>query len=257
MREFIAAFGIILFLFLFVYYLIPVSITYYVMFIRNRSKWAKKRIRFEFPSPKSIRHEIKWSLVTVLIFSALTMLVYHFAKLGYTALYYEIRGYGWIYFVGSPLVAALLHDTYYYWVHRFMHHKRIFKYVHRIHHRSLNPTPWAIYSFHPTEAILTYLIFPLLIFFLPLHPIALGALLLHNLVVNIGGHTGFELASKFYAKHWLLKYNNVVTFHDMHHTNTRCNYGLYFNIWDRIMNTVHPDFETEFSEVKRRANDRR
>ncbi|MGL1488967.1 sterol desaturase family protein, partial [Vibrio parahaemolyticus] len=34
-----------------------------------------------------------------------------------------------------------------------MHNKRIFKYVHLVHHHSTNPSPWAAYAFHPLEAV--------------------------------------------------------------------------------------------------------
>jgi sterol desaturase/sphingolipid hydroxylase (fatty acid hydroxylase superfamily) len=35
----------------------------------------------------------------------------------------------------------------------------------------------------------------------------------------------------------------------MHHRLVKCNYGLYFNIWDRLMGTNHPDYEKSFNEV--------
>jgi sterol desaturase/sphingolipid hydroxylase (fatty acid hydroxylase superfamily) len=35
----------------------------------------------------------------------------------------------------------------------------------------------------------------------------------------------------------------------MHHRLVKCNYGLYFNIWDRLMGTNHPDYEKSYNEV--------
>jgi sterol desaturase/sphingolipid hydroxylase (fatty acid hydroxylase superfamily) len=35
----------------------------------------------------------------------------------------------------------------------------------------------------------------------------------------------------------------------MHHRLTRCNYGLYFNIWDRLMKTNHPEYEKSYDKV--------
>ena len=29
----------------------------------------------------------------------------------------------------------------------------------------------------------------------------------------------------------------------MHHRLVKCNYGLYFNFWDRVMKTNHPHYE--------------
>jgi sterol desaturase/sphingolipid hydroxylase (fatty acid hydroxylase superfamily) len=33
----------------------------------------------------------------------------------------------------------------------------------------------------------------------------------------------------------------------------RGNYGLYFNVWDRLMGTNHKDYETCFQEVTSRT----
>jgi sterol desaturase/sphingolipid hydroxylase (fatty acid hydroxylase superfamily) len=30
-----------------------------------------------------------------------------------------------------------------------------------------------------------------------------------------------------------------VTHHDQHHRHARCNYGVHFTLWDRIMGTLH------------------
>jgi lathosterol oxidase len=38
----------------------------------------------------------------------------------------------------------------------------------------------------------------------------------------------------------------------MHHQYFRGNYGLYFNIWDRMMGTNHPDYEKRFYAVTTR-----
>ena len=57
--------------------------------------------------------------------------------------------------------------------------------------------------------------------------------------MNVLGHLGFELYPKGFTTHWLGKWNNTSTHHNMHHKYYNCNYGLYFNIWDRIMGTNH------------------
>ena len=35
----------------------------------------------------------------------------------------------------------------------------------------------------------------------------------------------------------------------MHHTNVKYNFGLYFNFWDKIMHTNHPNYEDNFDKV--------
>jgi sterol desaturase/sphingolipid hydroxylase (fatty acid hydroxylase superfamily) len=46
---------------------------------------------------------------------------------------------------------------------------------------------------------------------------------------------------------------NTPTNHVMHHEKLRGNYGLYFNVWDRLMGTNHKDYEKRFEEVVTRV----
>jgi sterol desaturase/sphingolipid hydroxylase (fatty acid hydroxylase superfamily) len=43
----------------------------------------------------------------------------------------------------------------------------------------------------------------------------------------------------------------------MHHHYSKGNYGLYFNFWDRLMGTNHPNYEKEFLKVAKRAKDQK
>jgi sterol desaturase/sphingolipid hydroxylase (fatty acid hydroxylase superfamily) len=45
---------------------------------------------------------------------------------------------------------------------------------------------------------------------------------------------------------WVL---NSITHHAQHHEKFHANYGLYFNVWDRLMGTNHRDYERRFAEV--------
>lgn len=35
----------------------------------------------------------------------------------------------------------------------------------------------------------------------------------------------------------------------MHHEKMRGNYGLYFNFWEHLIGTNHPDYESRFRAV--------
>src|SRR5262249_47397202 len=66
-------------------------------------------------------------------------------------------------------------------------------------------------------------------------------------LVNTSGHTGYELVPRAVSGHWLLKWFNTVTHHDDHHTNTRVNFGVFFNLWDRWMGTFQGEDSRERS----------
>ena len=43
----------------------------------------------------------------------------------------------------------------------------------------------------------------------------------------------------------------TVTHHDLHHSESRWNFGLYFTWWDRWMGTEHPRYKEEFRKNAR------
>jgi sterol desaturase/sphingolipid hydroxylase (fatty acid hydroxylase superfamily) len=164
-------------------------------------------------------------------------------------MYFDVSKHGWLYLAGSSILIIFFYDTYYYWLHRFMHLKWVFPWVHKTHHLSHTPSPWATLAFNPPETVLEFAIYPLMLFLVPLHPIALGCFVLYNIILNTAGHIGFEIVPHSHFRHPLLKFSLTVTHHDMHHSKINCNYGIYFSIWDRIMGTNHKDYEKTFDQV--------
>lgn len=85
---------------------------------------------------------------------------------------------------------------------------------------------------------------------MPIHPMALLFLSFWSMVWNITGHLGYEIFPKNFASHWFWGWFNTSTHHNMHHQGAKYNYGLYFNIWDRLMHTNHPNYLKAFDKVK-------
>jgi lathosterol oxidase len=221
----------------------------YVLF---RKRWFHRKIVPGFPSGRSIRRELWYSLRTVVIFGLVGALTIFAVRQGWTQMYRHFNDHSRLWFGVSILLGILLHDTYFYWTHRLMHHPRLFKIFHRGHHRSTNPTPWAAYAFDPLEALVHALIFPIIVFTFPIHPGAFGLIMLWQITFNVIGHTGYEFHPGWMMNTWLGKFLNTPTNHAMHHESMHGNYGLYFNFWDRLMRTNHTDYETRFHEVTQR-----
>ena len=220
-------------------------------FFRNR--WFHRKIIARFPQRSDVRRELGYSLMTLVIFGAMGAGTIALSWAGYTQMYWKIpeRGLGW--FFGSVVCAIFLHDTYFYWTHRLMHHRRLFPLFHRVHHLSTNPSPWAAYAFAPAEAVVEAGIFPVVALAMPIHPAAFGLVMLWQIVFNVAGHTGFEFHPRWLMDSPLRYLLNTPTNHVMHHEKMRGNYGLYFNLWDRLMGTNHPEYEARFREVTSRA----
>ncbi|MEO8350464.1 MAG: sterol desaturase family protein [Chthoniobacteraceae bacterium] len=121
-----------------------------------------------------------------------------------------------------------------------------------MHHLSHNPTPWAAYSFAPAEAVIEAGIFPLAVIVMPMHPFAFMLFMGWQLTYNVFEHTGYEIYPRRLMDTWLGKVLNTPTNHTLHHEFMRGNYGLYFNVWDRLMGTNHEQYEARSREVTAR-----
>lgn len=233
-------------------YLIFGGLAYGLFYIWRKREWFYKKIQQKYPEPKRIWHEVKYSFSSMAIFAGLSILLRVLTSAGYTQVYTDVAERGWLYLIFSTAVFVLIHDTYFYWTHRLMHHPLLFKHVHKVHHMSHNPTPWAAFSFHPLEALVEFSVVPIVIMLMPLHPIAIVLFGLYMILLNVLGHLGFEVLPSGFTKHKLLGWHNTSTHHNMHHKHVNCNYGLYFNIWDRLMRTNHAKYHSTFEQVATR-----
>ena len=225
--AFIAVFG----------YFLPAGQLYFRYRIRLAGKVESQRIQPRNPASGQVAREIKLSLVTIAIFAAMSTGLFELYKAGKTSIYTHFHDYPLYYLPASLVISLFIHDAYFYWLHRFMHWKRVFKYLHLGHHRSVCPTPFAIYAFQPPEAVLQFCGVSALVIFLPMHPIVLLGFLWYDTLINTAGHTGYEMVPQAVSRNWFYTGFNTVTHHDTHHTNMKVNFGAFFNIWDRWMGT--------------------
>jgi sterol desaturase/sphingolipid hydroxylase (fatty acid hydroxylase superfamily) len=143
----------------------------------------------------------------------------------------------------------LMHDTYFYWTHRLMHHPRLFRYFHLVHHQSTNPSPWAAYAFHPLEAIVEVGIFVVFLFTIPIHTTHIVLFFLLSIIYNVYGHLGWELYPKGFNTSLIGRWINTSVSHNQHHKYFKGNYGLYFLFWDRWMNTLRVEYDEAFEKA--------
>jgi lathosterol oxidase len=230
-------------------YLLFTGAFYLIFYVWKNKKYWYSKIQQRYPERKNIIHEIKYSFLTMCIFGGVIVLTIWAGKNGLTRVYTPINKYGYGYYFFSIGLMIVLHDTYFYWTHRLLHWKPLFKLAHKTHHLSTNPTPFAAYAFHPLEALVEIGIIPLIAFTIPHHTSAITVFSLYALFLNVMGHLGYELFPKGFASHRLFKWHNTSTHHNMHHRLVKYNYGLYFNFWDRVMHTNHPKYEESFNDV--------
>ena len=238
----------VIFAIVFVRYLV-VSGAYHYMFFHVFGRHFRSRyLNQPSISGKQAKLEIWRSALTSAIFALSGMALLILWQKGWTKIYLDWSDYPWCYHPLSILLALLLHETYYYWLHRWMHLPKVYPWAHKWHHDSIKTSSFTSFSFHPVESLLQAIVIPLLILFLPLHIYALFFLLFLMTISGTINHASVEVYPKGFEKHWLGKWLIGATHHDLHHKRFRFNFGLYFTFWDKWMGTESPGFEKAFRE---------
>ncbi|TNE69711.1 MAG: fatty acid hydroxylase family protein [Bacteroidetes bacterium] len=228
-----------------------------LFYLWKKRDWLYLKIQQRYPRKADYWREAGYSALTALIFGLVAALMLGTPLRAYTLLYTDVAEYGVPYLILSVVLVIVLHDTYFYWMHRLMHHPKLYRYIHLVHHKSVNPSPWAAYSFHPVEAVIEAGILPLVLFLMPLHPIAIMAFVTIMLWFNVYGHLGYELFPKWMYDHPLGRWLNTSVYHNLHHERFHGNYSLYFTFWDRVMGTMRTDNEAKLAEVQDRITQHR
>ncbi|MBV9995801.1 MAG: sterol desaturase family protein [Caulobacteraceae bacterium] len=234
----ILLFTLILTVIIAVRYLAAAGAVYAWIWMRPPEKVSGRRLNRDPPRPKLVAQEIRLSLLSSWIYALPAVFVFEVWWLfGGTKIYLDVGQYGWPWFIASGFVYLAIQDAYYYWLHRLMHHRALFKWTHAAHHRSRQPTPFASFAFAWPEAALNAWLTPALMFVIPIHPIVLAGLLTVMTVSAVLNHCGWELLPDRLVRGPVGKWLISATHHNVHHLDFTKNYGLYFRVWDRLMGT--------------------
>ena len=220
-------------------YLLVAGIFYFVFYKWFPQKWKERKINQRSYPHGQFRMEIKWSLISSFIFAVTGSITVLCWQKGFTKIYIEVSAADIWYMPLSLAMYMLLQETYYYWIHRWMHRPRIFKLVHKVHHDSRIASPFTAFSFHPLEAILQAIFIPALLCIIPIHLYVIVVLLVIMSISSVINHLDIEIYPTQKAKlftRWVIGASH----HAQHHKQYKYNYGLYFTFWDRWKNTESP-----------------
>lgn len=210
---------------------------------------AKRKINNTVIEGKQYQSELFWSALSSLVFALIGALTFLLWQQGYIAIYTDFQQYAWWWFPVGIIAAIFLHETYYYWLHRWMHRPKVFQHVHRVHHESKATSLWTSFSFHPTETLLQAIAVPLILYVVPLHYVAVLVWLVFMTLTSAINHCNIEIYPKNFHRHWLGQWLIGATHHSRHHTQYRFNFGLYFTFWDRLMKTENDDYAEQFESL--------
>jgi sterol desaturase/sphingolipid hydroxylase (fatty acid hydroxylase superfamily) len=206
------------------------------------------RVMHEVPGRAQMIKEIGWSALTSLIFAVSAVVMLILWERGLTRVYLDpLEQPLWWLPVGL-LTYMFIHETYYYWLHRWMHIPAVYKKIHKVHHDSVKTSSFTSFSFHPVESLLQAIVIPILVFVIPINVFVLLTLLILMTVSAIINHSAVEVYPRNFQRNFFGRWLIGSAHHDLHHKKFRCNYGLYFTFWDKWMKTESPEFEARFDE---------
>lgn len=153
-----------------------------------------------------------WTIVQVVFLWCFTNGIHAFGWLGWQD--------SWLWLVVLTLLTPAIHEIHFFCIHWMIHQGVLYKWIHSVHHNSINPSPWSSMSMHPVESTFYFseMFWHLLI---PSNPIVALFQLNSTGYGAVNGHIGFEklemggeaaLDSHAYA-------------HYLHHKYFEVNYG--------------------------------
>jgi len=127
-------------------------------------------------------------------------------------------------FILAAFWVPLYREFHFYFAHRFIHIKALYKYVHSLHHRNTDIEPFAGLCMHPIEHLYYYsCVGPSLLVFAT--PFAFMWNGVHLLISPAASHSGWE--DHFQADQY----------HYLHHRFFECNYGTSGTPFDKMFGT--------------------
>ncbi|KAK8221283.1 C-5 sterol desaturas-like protein [Phyllosticta capitalensis] len=184
-----------------------------------------------FAHPKYLKNQISLEIAQTMralpVMAVFTTPFFVAEVRGYSKMYDQTEeGPGmWYNIVQFPFF-IMFTDFCIYWIHRWLHHPKIYKHLHKPHHKWIMPSPYASHAFHPLDGYaqsLPYHIFP---FLFPLQKFAYVILFTFVNIWTVLIHDG-----EYVAESPII---NGAACHTMHHLYFNYNYGQYTTLWDRL-----------------------
>lgn len=239
-------------------YFIVCGATFGLFYLVLRRRLASRKITQKPTGLKSPLKEIGRTIISALLgkgplIVALGYLAYS-GVIPQKLIYTKVEQHGWLYLALTIVFDLLFFDLWFYLSHRFLLHSRLgYKYIHIVHHRSIDPTPFARNSVHPVEGMGNAIFHILPIFILPHHPLAILISTQLKGLVGVMGHLGYEMFWSGFTRHRIFRYFVTPVHHHLHHsTSFKTNFSFLIN-YDLIFGTLYRDYHDAFETTVTRG----
>lgn len=228
LREFMSLMVITIIFGLLLYFSIA-SVAYVTVFdkkIFNHPRYLKNQMSLEI-----------WRAVTAIPTMVLLTVPFFLLELnGFSRLYMEVNEStgGWKFVFAQFPMFIFATDCGIYFIHRFLHWPKVYKALHKPHHKWIVCTPFASHAFHPVDGwfqSLPYHLYPLLF---PLNKVSYLLLFTFVNLWTVMIHDG-----SYWSNDPIV---NGTACHTVHHLYFNYNYGQFTTLWDRLGNSYRrPD----------------
>ncbi|KAL4812965.1 hypothetical protein BDW67DRAFT_178322 [Aspergillus spinulosporus] len=121
----------------------------------------------------------------------------------------------WREFIVDFVFALLAREILFYYIHRALHHPRIYGHIHKMHHKNITPVVFAAEYAHPVEHVVANILpITLPLYLKGAHFLSIIAFINFELWEAAADHRGYDFLKLLPAK-----------LHDLHHEKFRANYG--------------------------------
>ena len=206
-----------------------------------------KKSSFFWFRNQTVDNMLRSMLIGVPVWSFLQVLMLWTFANGYIVWLTPSENPIWLAFM--VLIVPIIHDFHFYCIHRLIHFPFLYKWIHSVHHKSVNPSPWSSLSMHPIEHFL-YFSTMFWHFILPSNPV-IALYQLHFAGFGaVPGHVGFdkvEISNKS-------TFDTHAYMHYLHHKYFNVNYGGDGLVpFDRFFGTYHDGSQAADKRMKNKT----
>lgn len=156
------------------------------------------------------------------------------------------------YFIACVYLLFIWSTTNFYFVHRTLHWKPVYRYAHELHHRNVDVGPWTGISMHPLEHLFYFSPF-VLWWIVPVHPVIIILTGFYQGLNPALSHSGFDYV-KFGDR---IRFKTGDWYHHLHHQYFNLNYGNTPTPFDKVFGSWHDGSRESLQVQKERMRGRR
>jgi|TARA_B110000211_G_scaffold99498_1_gene115883 sterol desaturase/sphingolipid hydroxylase (fatty acid hydroxylase superfamily) len=213
----------------------------------NANWMAKKNSTFLFND--QVYDNVFWSFVGALFWSAYECGMW-WAYSNNLLPFSDIAS-GPVYFCAVMLLIPIWRNIHFYFIHRLIHWKPLYDYVHYLHHKNVNVGPWSGIAMHPIEHLI-FFSSVLIHLVVPSHPLHMMFTLFQSGLGPGLSHSGFD--ELVFGDEKALR--NDRYYHYLHHRYHNVNYGESNVPIDKWVGSFHDGSEEATERFRKKHIER-